>query len=597
MVSLTGVLGCGQSESDTPTYTPPECTAGEGEAHVRGCDAGIPADRCAPGFEADGMMGCTPVLPAETCPDGTLALPGEADCHELASCGDGPWGEVPVDGSTHYVDGSYALGDSDGSVTKPWPTITEALAVAAAGDLVAVAGGTYTEDLLVIDRPVVLWGRCPSMVEIVGSGAGNGAIEIQTGAAGTEIHGVAVTGSDTGVFLSGSTDVVVADVWVHDTGGRGIAVQPDFGSSSMLVRNTLVEGATDIGLHVLGSDVSVEASVFRGTRENTSYSTGYGVAVQPNQDDGSPATAALQAVVLENNRTAALLVVGSEASLDASVVRFTQPSDLSSRDGVGIIAQNEGLSGSTLSVSASVLYENHSRGIALVASSAMVQATAIHDTQPQEWDDNTGEAMAIIDADGMAADAVVELSTFDHNYQSGVFVRGSTASLTSVLIRDTEPRRSDGAFGRGIAVVGQPEDGLTASATIDSCGIHGGRAFGIYVADGQATIDSTMVAQVGPQVSDDGNGDALAVITMDLSQPAPSQATVRGSRFESNSDAAVALFGAAVTLETSSLECNPVDVVGYETYIGQSNPVTLQDGGGNRCGCLDASRSCAITRR
>jgi hypothetical protein len=260
----------------------------------------------------------------------------------------------------------------------------------------------------------------------------------------------------------------------------------------------------------------VERSVFRDTRENTNYSTGYGVAVQPNQDDFSPATVSLEGVVLEDNRTAALLVVGSSASLDASVIRFTQPSDLSSRDGVGIIAQNEGASGSVLSVSGSVFYENHSRGIAVVASSATVEATAIHDTQPQEWDDNTGEAMAIIDADGIAADAIVELSTFDRNFQSGVFVRGSTATLTSVLIRDTEPRRSDGAFGRGIAVVGQPEDGLLAAATIDSCGIFAGHAFGIYVADGSATIESTLVEQVAAQVSDDANGDALAVITMDL---------------------------------------------------------------------------------
>jgi hypothetical protein len=590
-----GALGCGASESDAPPGdVPPECTAGEAQEHVRGCEAGIPAELCAAGFEADGAMGCRDVLPEETCPEGTLAVPGEEACRELVPCGTGTWGAVPTDADTQHVDGAYLAGDSDGSADKPWSTLGAALAAASAGDLIAIAAGSYAGDALVAGRPVVLWGRCPAMVEIVGAGAQVGAIAVGAGAAGTEIRGLAVRGSGTGIYVSGAAGVLVEDVWVHDTAGRGIAVQHDLGPSSMTVRNTLVERATDIGLHALGSEVAIEASVFRDTLENTNYSTGYGVVVQPSQADGSPGSASLQAVVLEQNRTAALLVVGSEASVEGSVIRATQPSDLSSRDGVGIIAMNEGASGSLLSVSGSALYQNHSRGIAVVASSATVRATHIHDTQPQEWDDNTGEAIAILDADGIAADVQVEQSTFDDNHQSGAFVRGSAATFTSVLVRDTEPRRSDGAFGRGIAVVGEPDSALWASATIDSCGVRGGHAFGIYVADGSVTVVSTLVEQVAAQQSDGANGDGLAVINLDLSPASPALATVSGSRFENNSDAGAAIFGAGLTLTGSTLECNPVDIVGYDTYLGQQSPVSFDDGGGNRCACAGSNRGCGV---
>ncbi|MBW2454319.1 MAG: DUF1565 domain-containing protein, partial [Deltaproteobacteria bacterium] len=151
------------------------CRAGElGLADGTCQPAGVPPELCAEGFEAvDG--GCQPVLPAEPCPKGTVALPGETACHPLGDCGAAPWGDLPVDGATQYVDAGYTGGSSDGSAQAPWTTIGEAIAAAAPGALIAVAAGSYAENVMIASKSVRLWGRCAELVEVVGTSGASAA--------------------------------------------------------------------------------------------------------------------------------------------------------------------------------------------------------------------------------------------------------------------------------------------------------------------------------------------------------------------------------------------------------------------------------------
>ena len=282
-----GLTACTSSTEDEPVFIPPECTAGEAELEVRGCGAGIPPADCGEGFVANETMGCEAIMPAAHCESGQLAIPGETECHELAACGSGVWGDIPVQADTEYVDATYAGGASDGSADHPWTTVNEGIAAAAAGAIVAIAEGPYSEDLLIDGKPVVLWGRCPASVELSGSASPLATIEIRGGAKGTELHSLSLTGDSGGVFLSGSQDVILEAVWVHDTAGRGIALQDDLGSPSLRLVDSLVESTTDIGLHVVGAEVMVIQSSLRDTMENSTYATGYGISVQPSDDTGA----------------------------------------------------------------------------------------------------------------------------------------------------------------------------------------------------------------------------------------------------------------------------------------------------------------------
>lgn len=591
--ALLALCGWGCTSVPQEQLAPPECTAGEGQLYVTGCDAGIPADSCAVGFESDGAMGCTPILPAEPCGLGQMALPGETACRELSDCGAAPWGNIPVEPDNQFVDAAYAGGNSDGSEAAPWLTVSDALSNAADGAIIAIAEGSYAEELLVTDKAVRLWGRCAALVELSGSDAQGATVTIYTGADSTEVRDLALTGDGGGIFLSGSTDVVVENVWVHDSGGRGIALQTELGTPSMSIRGSLVENATDIGVHALGSELTVETSSIRDTRENSQYSTGYGLSIQPNQDDGTSATAQLSQLVLERNRTASVLLVGSAATVTDSVIRDTQPSDLSSRDGVGIIAQNEEMVGSMLTVRGSVVANNHARGIAVVASSATIETTHFADTQPQEWDRNTGEGIGIIDADGLPSSADISMSTFDRNHSSGVFVRGSSATLTRVLVRDTKPRGSDSAFGRGVAIVGAPDENLLGQATIDACMVDGGHTFGVWVADASVDISATMIRDIQPQQFDGAFGDGVGVASMAAEQPSAWLGLV-GSRLERNANAGASIFGAHFSTESSSLECNQLSLEGFDSYFGTTGTVIFDDAGDNRCGCGANSEPCEL---
>src|SRR5262249_41173450 len=84
------------------------CEPGETPSGDTCAPPGVPPSACAQGFEPDGANGCRAVVPPEVCGPGTMAVPGETSCREITPCGSGTYGDAPVDGSTVYVDASFA---------------------------------------------------------------------------------------------------------------------------------------------------------------------------------------------------------------------------------------------------------------------------------------------------------------------------------------------------------------------------------------------------------------------------------------------------------------------------------------------------------
>jgi len=73
----------------------------------------------------------------------------------------------PAPDNVWYVDGTYA-GSETGAEESPYNTITEALTAAAAGDLVIISEGTYTEDLTLVNG-VSMKGRGRGLVTVEGT--------------------------------------------------------------------------------------------------------------------------------------------------------------------------------------------------------------------------------------------------------------------------------------------------------------------------------------------------------------------------------------------------------------------------------------------
>jgi len=617
------------------------CPPGEWPREGECIPAGVQPDGCGAGFVHDGDRGCEPILPSSPCPPGLMAVPGERLCREVAPCAPGRWGDIPVEPDTQYVDASYTGMDSDGSALKPWTTIQAGVDAAASGAIVAIAAGSYVEDVTV-NTPVRLWGVCPALVELRGMGTEFATVQVFYARA-TELRNLAIRGEPRAVVASGALDVLIERVWVHDGAYHGVVVQDDYGPTSLMLRASLVErnqqigvvawgslatveasvirdtqpdaqgqggrgvtvqrdaltGASatlllhgslieqshNLGVFVAGSEATVEASVVRDTQPDALVLGGRGVSAQPDADAGVPSTLVLRTSLVEQSIELGVYVEASQATVDASVIRGTQP-NAEGLMGRGISAQGEPITGapSTLLLRNSLVEESHEVGVNVSGSNATVEATAVRDTLP----DARGFGGRGLNAQAHPAIAapstfVLRNSLVERSYEVGVSVYGSNATVEASVIRDTQPNGL-GLFGRGVTaqadlITASPSTLLLRTSLVEQT-----HDAGVAVVGADATIDSCLVRDTASDMQG-YFGDGVLV----LSELAPASTNLLATRIEHSVRASVAVFGAHAAVGGSAFTCQAFDF-DRESYEG--TPATFEDLGGDLCGCPQATEPC-----
>ena len=515
--------GCGESPAEDPPVDagPTECGAGQITEPDGSCrSAGIPPEACAPGFEPTDDRSCVAVLPPERCPPSLMAIPGETTCREVAPCGDGPWGDIPVESGSQYVDASFG-GVSDGSQAQPWITIQDAVDAAAAGAIVAIAAGSYAEGVVIQDKPLRLWGRCPTMVEVLGTTINTVGVAIQSGnASGTVVRDLAVRGARTGIGVTGATDVLIERVWLHDTTRSGIVLSDDLGPPAATVRGSLIESAHNVGVFMLSAQLVMDSSLVRDTQLYGDFGWGLGV-LKTTGADTERSTALVTSSVFEGNRDVGVSVMGCDAVLEGIVIRDTLPGT----------------------------FVHSGRGLS---------------AQPEP---STAEPATV----------TLRASVVERNQEIGVVVTGSAATLEAVAVRDTWPT-SDGLYGRGIQVQPEPGLGVPATATIRSCDVARNYDVGLLVVDADVVIESTLLRATARQQALDIYGDGLAV----FGWYQDASATISSSRLQDNARAGAAVFGGTLAAGETLFTCNIFDIDGEE-WAGRPYDFTNLEG--NACGC------------
>ncbi|MDI3289017.1 right-handed parallel beta-helix repeat-containing protein [Polyangium sp. 15x6] len=478
-----------------PAGLPPDmaCPPGEMEKEGGGCEpAGIPPEMCAPGFVADGNRGCEAILPADPCPDGMMAVPGDTVCREVAPCGDGDWGDIPVDGATEFVNAAYPLNDSDGSQEKPWKTINAGVTAAATGAIVAVAAGTYTEDVTIQGKAVKVWGRCPETVEI--KGVSKAAVITISGSAAdaSELRGASITGPNTGITVNGSSSVILERIRIHDTGHSAIDARNAPSSlAGVTLAHSLIERATVAGVYAKGATITVDRSVVRETACNTSGRFGRGIDAE--SEGMTRANVTVSGSRIERNHEMGILVGGSDALIDATVVEETQPNG-NGVMGIGVFAEAFGAEPrAKIAVTRSLIERNHDVAIYVGGSDAVIEATVARETQPLTSGLSGLGVVALPESDtGEFANVAIVRSLIDRNHEASILVGGSQALIEASLVRKTLPN-GQGKFGIGVQATDDIDTEKRASITMRGSVIDENSKTGIIVEGADGLIDAVVV--------------------------------------------------------------------------------------------------------
>jgi hypothetical protein len=579
---------CGDSETadeakPSATCEPPSRVVGELclEPGVtdEGVAAGVAAEMCGAGFVSDGDVGCEPILPTEPCPPGLMAVPGDDVCRSVAPCGQGQWGNIPIDGNTVFVDQSFA-GASDGSMGAPYTTVSEAVLVAPAGGLVAVAAGSYLEDVTISNKPVRLHGVCPEQVEIVGTGADVAAIIIINGASGSDVHGIALRGAANGVIVSGAEQVLLEQVWIHDNAGRGVELSAQLGATSATVVASLLEKNYEFAVAAYSSAVTVHASAIRDTVPNTAGLHGRGLnCVGDVLNQSGPSVCELIGSLLERQSEAGMYVGGSEGVVEASVIRDT-------------MQNTPGLGGRGLAfedalpslVRSSLLQGNREVGLFNAGGVLTVEATVVRSTLASE---EASSGVLVQDFPNSAGRAHLDLvaSLVDANYGNAVVVIGADIIVDASVLRDSVPAPDDN--GRGLIVTFDLETMVGASGVVRFSRFTRNSEVSLGGAGSTLTLYGTLIEDTfATSAGLYGDGVVLDAVPQLAASIQVDWTAVRGS-----TRAGVSNFGALVSLGNTQIVCGAFALNGEDKSDAD---YLYEDRGGNTCGCPEPNAQCTV---
>ena len=600
LILLSGwTLGCDGSGEAAPTTTSPpdaECTAGETPAPEGGCiaaglppampcppaewmgddgvcvPAGVPPGGCAEGFLHDGDRGCEPVLPREECPPGLIAVPGDSMCREIAPCAPGQWGAIPVEPDTEYVDASYPGTDSDGTALKPWTSVQAGVDAAPSGAIVAIAEGSYVEDVTVSGKAVRLWGVCPKLVEVRGTGAEIAAIVVLPGADGTAVRDLALRGAAIGFGLSGSRDVLVERVWVHETDDRGMEISGALGSTSATVRASLIEQSHRNGLYFHGAEATIEASVVRDTQPDAEGLFGRGVSAVSNST--APSTVVVRSMVVERNHDVGVYSEGSDVTVEASVIRRTQPSPQGSGGRGMNVHPDSKDQPSSLVLRSSLVEQNYDVGVFIEGSEATIEASVIRDTLPEQTRDLAafGVGAQADPMTGAPSTLALRTSLIERTHGIGVYVHGSKATVDAVAIRDTLADFDEGK-GQGVEAIPDSTTGVPSAVEMRSSLIEGSHGDGVLVEGSEAIVDTSVVRDTQPDAT--GHFGRAVSAQADPTTGAPSKLGVHASVIERSHELGIFVAGGEATIEASVVRDTQLDVdgLGGRGLHAQKHPV------------------------
>jgi hypothetical protein len=470
--------GCGDDGA-----TPPADAGFDGD----GADAAITVDPPAPpsppaspervcpeGFAATADGVCDP-WPAgvPTCGPAEIPVPGVADCEALGPpCpAEGEWAsDLPTTGTVRFVRAGAPTGGT-GTRDAPFGTLDEAARLSGAGDVIALARGTYDEAIS-LRGGVTLHGACAESTLIAPSFTAMATLTL----AGDE--------------------VVVRNLTLSG-GGSGIAARSGGG---IRLENVIVADNQDFGIYILiGGTFEANGLIVRGTRPATSRGAfGRGLDLE-----GESTGTVSRALFEDNTDFGIFTAVDSSLTLDRVTVRGTRPQESDAAHGRALNV----IHGSTLTASRSVFADSREVGVYFhgEGTTGTLEDVVIRGVEPGGRRGGAGTGTGLEIAAG--ASVVAGGLTIADSHGVGIAASiGATFVGEDVLIDGVGP---DGVGDLGLGVTTERGSSLTLTRAI----VRDLFTVGLSAKDEgtELIVTDTLISNVGPRGTDGDMGMGVGI--------------------------------------------------------------------------------------
>jgi len=398
----------------------------------------------------------------------------------------------PIDGDVHVA--PHGDDDARGRVDSPLATIQAAADRLDGGGVVAVADGTYDENLALTDHDgVEVRGRCPAAVTLAPTEPTAEAISLGSDVV---LRGLTIVAPHAveAVVAVGGTHAEVRDVVFRDPHKRAITA---YGGARVDVRDVEIHDVTESpeGTHGRGLEVS------RGALIDA------------------------RRVLIDGAVELGINCNGGRLNLEDVVVRDVVPRGID-ESGWGLNARG----GCTAEIAGLTIEASTNRGINItgVGTSVVASGVRVADVDPAD-DDGSGFGIRLsTDASLELSDSVVERAT-----GSALLIQnGADAVLRGVELLDTR-RFRDTVFGRGLEMYG----GSTLDA--EDLSIRDAVGIGILVGGGDDTVTTAEVR--GLSVTGTSRPDRRSARAVEVAPGG--RLTLRGADVRSNEGIGLRIHG------------------------------------------------------
>lgn len=383
------------------------------------------------------------------------------------------------------------------------------------------------------------------------------------------------------------TDGVVEDTVVRGSRPDGsvvygaITVSYDLKTplrSAVTVKRTLVDDNTGMGVLTVGSTTAIEDSLVRGTHAIASKNlTGIGVRVEPDAPTKNAADVTLRGSVIESSERVGASVRAAVLRVERSAIRDSAVGGVEGEATAGPCA---------IDLRGSLVERTHGVGVNVKGVDLTIDATLIRDTLFASSGQAAGVFLQPV-FDGARGSLSLTGSVIRHNAMIGVLVQASTATIERCTIDDTQP--SESGLGLGVTAQVDRDHPDAPELVVRDSLVARNVAAGIVCIGGTATIERTLVRETKATSGGKFGDGVVSAVSQHGRDVLPSTVTLTASAVRDNARAGVGVFGGAIGVGGSALQCNRFDL-GVESFAGEMGQLT--DGGGNVCGCNGELAEC-----